>query len=368
MKIFGYLLIAFAGYIFMMNWQNVERQDRIIRGGVPTKVVILDKRVKKVAVGGSSNYAPSIVYAYTLGKSVYHSDRTLPIDQTRSDEHWADGMLSGYTVGKTYTGYYDPANYQKSFLVRRYTIAYYLPLFLSLVLFDLGILVLLSPFGKAAQILKPYPNWAGFYEVEPGANIRSKLIALQFCTAIWWFGSLFILCSYAFVAQPYLSNWFWIACAAAIAVGIYPTVSLFKTTRAAVAISNAVVLIDTPQVVLGHVYKLKILVFATKECALKTLQASILCRQVHSDSDGSQTTTLYEKELLSKQDKVKIRPREPLAIEETLCAPSAYPKTSDQSNSKIKWDIVIKLHTEDGGAVEQRYPFVVYASSEIAKK
>ena len=62
-------------------------------------------------------YRPVVEYRYQVDDRPYTSTRTLPIAESRSGK-WAHRVIGRFTVGNTYTAWYDPEAPSEAFIVR----------------------------------------------------------------------------------------------------------------------------------------------------------------------------------------------------------------------------------------------------------
>jgi hypothetical protein len=95
-------------YLRLARWQAVQ-------------ATVLETRVDAHSNSDGNTYLPVVVYRYTVNDRAYTSSRALPVNESRSGS-WANQVIAPFTVGGTYTAWYDPGSPSDAFIVRTHSI------------------------------------------------------------------------------------------------------------------------------------------------------------------------------------------------------------------------------------------------------
>ena len=83
----------------------------------PVTATVLGTRVDEHSDSDGSTYEPVVVYRYRVGDREFTASRVTPLKESRSGG-WARRVTTRYSVGGTYTAFYDPENPAEAFLMR----------------------------------------------------------------------------------------------------------------------------------------------------------------------------------------------------------------------------------------------------------
>jgi hypothetical protein len=119
----GFALVFVAGGALFGSFGMVSltREYRRLATWEPVQATVLGKRVDERYDSEGSTYRPEVTYRYSVSGRTYTSTRTLPINEGRSGG-WAQRVIAPFSVGGTYTAWYDPANPSDAFIVRAHAI------------------------------------------------------------------------------------------------------------------------------------------------------------------------------------------------------------------------------------------------------
>jgi hypothetical protein len=108
--------LLFLGVGGFMLW--TEQRKLITYRPIPVTVLAtsVDQRSDD---DGALTYRPVVTYRYEVGGRAYRSSRVTPLTESRTSYAWARALADRFAAGGVYTGWYDPARPEDSFLVRR---------------------------------------------------------------------------------------------------------------------------------------------------------------------------------------------------------------------------------------------------------
>jgi hypothetical protein len=108
------LCLAFFGLGARLLWLQEARLMRY----TPVDVTIDGARIEEITDSeGEPIYRPVIAYHYEIGGHRFRGERVTPLNSS-GGRVWAEQRVADYRVGRTYTGWHDPANPNEAFLVR----------------------------------------------------------------------------------------------------------------------------------------------------------------------------------------------------------------------------------------------------------
>ena len=112
------LLFVAAGALFAsIGGVMLAREYHRLSSWLPVQATVLGTRVDVRSDSDGDTYRPVVEYRYQVDDRPYTSTRTLPIAESRSGK-WAHRVIDRFTVGNTYTAWYDPEAPSQAFIVR----------------------------------------------------------------------------------------------------------------------------------------------------------------------------------------------------------------------------------------------------------
>ena len=108
---------AFCCLFLGLGVHMLMKEQRRLTAFQPIEATVLSTRVEEHSDSDGSTYQPVVVYRYRVDDREYTSSRVTPLNESRSGR-WADGIIARYSVGSSYTAYYDPANPGDAYLLR----------------------------------------------------------------------------------------------------------------------------------------------------------------------------------------------------------------------------------------------------------
>ena len=125
---------------------RLTREYRRLATWRPVQATVLGKRVDARIDSDGNTYRPEVTYRYSVNDHTYTSTHTLPLNESRSGR-WAYRVIDGFSVGGTYTAWYDPANPSDAFIVRSRSII--APVFTAI-----GLVVTLGGCAAVVSVLR----------------------------------------------------------------------------------------------------------------------------------------------------------------------------------------------------------------------
>ena len=108
---------AFCSLFLGIGLTMAAKEQRRLSVFQPVTATVLGTRVDEHSDSDGSTYEPVVVYRYRVGDREYTASRVTPLKQSRSGR-WARRVTARYSVGSTYTAFYDPGNPAEAFLMR----------------------------------------------------------------------------------------------------------------------------------------------------------------------------------------------------------------------------------------------------------
>ena len=114
----GLVLMGAVCSLFLgLGLTMAAKEQRRLSVFQPVTATVLGTRVDEHSDSDGSTYEPVVVYRYRVGDREYTASRVTPLKQSRSGS-WARRVTTRYSVGSTYTAFYDPENPAEAFLMR----------------------------------------------------------------------------------------------------------------------------------------------------------------------------------------------------------------------------------------------------------
>lgn len=108
---------AFCSLFLGVGVTMAAKEQRRLSVFQPVTATVLGTRVDTHSDSDGNTYEPVVVYRYRVGGREYTASRVTSLKESRSGG-WARRLTAHYSVGGSYTAFYDPENPVDAFLMR----------------------------------------------------------------------------------------------------------------------------------------------------------------------------------------------------------------------------------------------------------
>ncbi len=236
------------------NTVSIARQWYAYTRYVPVEVTMLSKGVAQVPMSKNS-YRPVVRYGYHVDGRAYEGNRVTPLGYAAS-EGTAWGMLDGTREGSVTTGYYDPRDPSRSYVVRIFRFSpYALTAGPTLALLLVALPILYT--GRGHDVIEPVPHGEGWYAVPPSGRLASRLRVAGWLTAAYAVVAGTLYGHYFAVAPRPASQTAVVTAWLALAGGLLPAYFFWRSWRVAKKVGDARLLIDAPATAPGRTVRFR---------------------------------------------------------------------------------------------------------------
>jgi len=113
---FGGIFLALGGGLSFWGWNILQNAKASSSWPTAEGTVTISEVTRNSSADGGVSYSPEVTYEYTASNQHYESYTIKFGENSYSSRRKAEGITSGYPVGKEVTVYYDPQDPGRSVL------------------------------------------------------------------------------------------------------------------------------------------------------------------------------------------------------------------------------------------------------------
>ncbi len=336
----GVPLMLILPCVFMMHGlKNAETQRRINQNYMRVQATVLSSDVSSwESEHHEKHYDANVKYQYQVNGKTYQGDRLMALIAYGS-EGWANSVVSRYKHGQTCDAYYDPANPDKSVLMRAYQFEPYWEMLEAAFVLTGGFFFMTYVWFARKRHVLPADN--GWFGLKPEYGERQKLVAAKNCAAMWYLGGAIPTAHFYLCVPPPHSLHSLHVFEMFYAVGLIPVLALIHYWRVNRNTGEAQLLVDQSAGMIGKRIKFSVSQDIRRPLQLKEASVRLLCLGVKRQGKSSSSTTLFEETPAEIKSRA-LHVGENLELSGELTPPANQQPSGRDRSGKYDW-IVWKL-------------------------
>jgi len=265
------------GLCFLVfGFMEVVTQHERMTGYSSVTAVVEETRVDSA---GRDLFRPVVVYRYEVDGRTYTGKDVFPVYES-GGERWAREVIRGFDVGEETEAWYDPAQPQEAYLIRRYSFFPYGMVLMGLAAVSLGLMstVHVHRSDKGPRTPRALPD--GWYQLDPPDTLVGAArkwipfgLLWQAVGACVW-GHFFAVADRTSGAGPMMATGVWIAIGLVIlGIGVVG----YWLSR---WIGDACVLINRPTLAIGETVHVRVEQAVHKAVKVKEMLVRLECTRI----------------------------------------------------------------------------------------
>jgi hypothetical protein len=365
-----------AAALFIAIGANLAlEQQRKIDAARAVPGVVVSAEVRENTTTDTKNrrtttYRPIVRYHYSIGNSIFGSDRVFPITQETSGRR-AREIVERFRPGANVTVWYDPANrdptkLSDSFLIREWDFSPYFLILCAMTFFATGLGFWAAGPWRRQQVWPPKSASGGWYALTPRANIAAARRPWRAASLVWFVIGAIVAGHYFVHADRPYDLLALIAIPLYFILGLIPLIRFFHHRKLARVMRDAHVTVNTDTFWIGKTFNLKFEQRYRKRTEIELLRIGLICEKIDRQKSPRGKAIPTRSEQFETWEEVathiQASPDHPLQAKTKFTPPKAQPPTTPEEQTglpRFTWRLVIEVKTPRHPAYRAQYPINV---------